>query len=85
MRQTGLLGLLALFASAASAQDLGAFPIDSSYETDFGDNFGDDFGLTEIAMRMQTDKEEDCQGFFKYYDSEKRECMYRSYAEDMNF
>ena len=46
-------------------------------------DFGDDLGLSEIAMRMQTEKE-NCSGFFSYYDMDKRECMYRSYAEDMN-
>ena len=83
MRQTSLLGLLALFASAASAQDLNPF-IDGSFEPDIVDDSGDDNEITEIAMRMKTDKD-NCKGFFKYYDNEKRECMYRSYAEDMNF
>ena len=77
MRKSGLLGLLALAASTASANDFGAYFDEIFNDRDFqGLTYADDFGIEEIALRVPAQKEKCIKGLQAYYDDDTKECVF---------
>ena len=63
MRKSGLLGLLALAAKTALADDFGAYFDEISNDRDFHAlTFADEFEIEEIALRVPAQKEKCIKG-----------------------